>query len=98
MHLLMLPSMHPSINQSINPLTAIGILIFFIRLYRFKTSRHLAELLMGNQGGCSNHYPGVGDIEYVKDLLTERIVSHNFQCSRFGPSYTSSLGWVSNKI
>ena len=45
--------------------------------------------------GCTNNYPGIGNIEYVKDLLAGKIVNKKFNCSRFGPSYPSNLGWVS---
>lgn len=70
--------------------------VSFHRLYRFTSSRRLTELLMSDKGGCTSHYPGVGQIEYVKDLLAGEIVTRNFQCSRFGPAYPPGLGWVSN--
>jgi hypothetical protein len=48
-----------------------------------------------NGSGCKNHYPGVGHVEFVKDLLIEKVVTRKFQCSRFGPAYPAGLGWVS---
>jgi hypothetical protein len=39
--------------------------------------------------------PGVGHVEFVKDLLIEKVVTRKFQCSRFGPAYPAGLGWVS---
>jgi hypothetical protein len=49
-----------------------------------------------NQGGCPYNFPGVGDVSYVKDLMTEEIVSRDFSCSIFGP-YSHPIaqtGWV----
>jgi hypothetical protein len=49
-----------------------------------------------DQGGCPYNSPGVGDISYVKDLMTEDIVSRDFSCSKFGP-YShpmAKIGWV----
>jgi hypothetical protein len=46
--------------------------------------------------GCSPTTPGIGNIAYVKDLQTEKIVTTNFRCSAFGGYHavTSSSGWV----
>ena len=45
--------------------------------------------------GCSVLEPGIGDIAYVKDLLTETIASTTFECSVFGGLQSSGqLGWV----
>jgi hypothetical protein len=49
-----------------------------------------------DQGGCPYNFPGVGDISYVKDLMTEEIVSRDFSCSIFG-AYShpiAKIGWV----
>ena len=49
-----------------------------------------------DQGGCPYNFPGVGDISYVKDLMTEEIVSQDFSCSIFG-AYShpiAKIGWV----
>lgn len=37
---------------------------------------------MGEKG-CDANSPGIGDVAYVKDLMTEKIVSTNFRCSKF---------------
>ena len=44
----------------------------FYRYYRFNSPRNLSTLLISNEGGCDYKYPGIGNIEYVKDLITER--------------------------
>ena len=49
-----------------------------------------------DQGGCPHNFPGVGDVSYIKDLMTEEIVSKDFSCSIFGP-YShpiAKIGWV----
>ena len=46
--------------------------------------------------GCSDLEPGIGNIAYVKDLLTDTVVSSTFECSIFGGVQSSGqLGWVS---
>jgi hypothetical protein len=69
--------------------------IFAYRMYHFSTPRRLSELFINNRGGCSIYYPGIGDIEYVKDLMVDTVVTEKFNCSQFGPTYPSKLGWVS---
>ena len=52
--------------------------------------------MMLDNGGCDGRSPGIGDIAYVKDLRTEKIVSITFRCSIFGgyhPEYFQ-MGWV----
>ena len=49
---------------------------------------------MSNDGGCGHRYPGIGDIAYVKDLMSRKITTRNFNCSRFGGSIAPGLGWV----
>ena len=46
--------------------------------------------------GCAQATPGIGNIAYVKDLQTEKIVTTNFRCSVFGSYYDSAtgFGWV----
>ena len=46
--------------------------------------------------GCSDQMPGIGDIAYVKDLITEKITTRSFKCSVFGPNIGShfKVGWV----
>ncbi|XP_028403464.1 uncharacterized protein LOC114526145 [Dendronephthya gigantea] len=64
--------------------------------FRFKTKRVLKNLMIVDQGGCPNNFPGIGDVSYVKDLMTGEIVSKDFPCSIFGPySYpTAKIGWT----
>ncbi|XP_028411770.1 uncharacterized protein LOC114534514 [Dendronephthya gigantea] len=61
--------------------------------YRFKSPRKLSKLLMSNKGGCSHRYPGIGKVAFVKDLVTGKIQTKNFKCSRFGASIAPGLGW-----
>ncbi|CAB4030191.1 Hypothetical predicted protein, partial [Paramuricea clavata] len=61
--------------------------------YRFKSPRILSKLLMSDEGGCSHRYPGVGNIAYVKDLMTRKMATTTFNCSRFGASIAPGLGW-----
>jgi hypothetical protein len=44
--------------------------------------------------GCDSNSPGIGDIAFVKDLMTTNIVTTGFQCSVFGLAQSSTLGWV----
>ena len=48
--------------------------------------------------GCSSHHPGIGDVQLIKDLRNKKIVSTQFQCSRFGAHFHKSLGWVSIQV
>ena len=41
--------------------------------------------------GCNQRSAGIGDIAYVKDLLTEKIVTTKLRCSKFG---LATFGWV----
>ena len=41
--------------------------------------------------GCDQRSAGIGDIAYVKDLLTEKIVTTKLRCSKFG---LPTFGWV----
>ena len=52
-------------------------------------------MLLGERG-CDVNSPGIGDIAYVKDILTERIVTTNFRCSKFGVPYYpgTKFGWA----
>lgn len=52
---------------------------------------------MVNEGGCPYNLPGIGDISYVKNLITEEVISRGFPCSVFGVySHPSAkIGWVS---
>ena len=69
--------------------------IFLFRSFRLKSERPLKNLMISDHG-CSPTTPGIGNIAYVKDLQTEKIVTTNFRCSAFGGYHavTSSSGWV----
>ncbi|XP_028399998.1 uncharacterized protein LOC114523319 [Dendronephthya gigantea] len=66
--------------------------------YRLRNTRPLKNIMIINQGGCGASSPGIGDIDYVKDLRTEKIVTTKFRCSQFGLNvhYRISLtiGWA----
>ena len=51
---------------------------------------------MMNTAGCDQRSAGIGDIAYVKDLLTENIVTTKLRCSKFGFGHSPFLrfGWV----
>jgi hypothetical protein len=61
-----------------------------------KSERPLKELMVDDQG-CTKQKPGIGNIAYVKDIRTEKIVTTGFRCSIFGGFYhsTPGFGWVS---
>jgi hypothetical protein len=48
------------------------------------------------KGGCDSSSPGIGDVAFVKNLMTERIVTRSFRCSKFGLAHSpeSMIGWV----
>ena len=52
-------------------------------------------MLIGEKG-CDANSPGIGDIAHVKDLITEKIVTTNFRCAKFGVPYYAGtkFGWV----
>ena len=64
------------------------------RYYRFNSPRILSKLLMSDEGGCDKEYPGIGNIAYVKDLISRKITTTNFKCSRFGAYIMPGVGWV----
>ncbi|CAB4037541.1 Hypothetical predicted protein, partial [Paramuricea clavata] len=55
------------------------------------------KLMLIGEKGCDENSPGIGDIAYVKDLKTEKIVTRNFRCSKFGIAYHvgTNFGWES---
>ncbi len=67
------------------------------RSFRLQNKRLLKNLLMLNEGGCGRLSPGIGDIAYVKDLQTGKIVTTKFRCSQFTSYHSKSdgFGWVS---
>ncbi|XP_046843367.1 uncharacterized protein LOC124437433 [Xenia sp. Carnegie-2017] len=62
--------------------------------YRLRHTRKLKNLMITDRG-CSDQMPGIGDIAYVKDLITEKITTRSFKCSVFGPNIGShfKVGW-----
>ena len=51
---------------------------------------------MMNTAGCDQRSAGIGDIAYVKDLLTEKIITTKLRCSKFGVANhrLARFGWV----
>ena len=51
---------------------------------------------MMNTAGCDQRSAGIGDIAYVKNLLTENIATTKLRCSKFGYGHSSfaRFGWV----
>ncbi len=65
------------------------------RFYRLKQKRQLGNLFTNDVvSGCTKDDPGIGDVSYVKDILTGSVSTTNFQCSIFGPHTHPDLGWV----
>lgn len=62
-------------------------------LYRLNPKRALGNLFSVDKGGCSSIHPGIGNVTYIKDVLTQSVVTTNFQCSKFGPHTHPQLGW-----
>ena len=52
------------------------------------------------RGGCDSSSPGIGDVAFVKDLMTEKVITHYFRCSKFGVAHSpkSMIGWVCQKV
>ncbi|XP_028413234.1 fibrinogen gamma chain-like [Dendronephthya gigantea] len=64
--------------------------------YRLQNIRPLKNIMIVNQRGCGPTSPGIGDIAYVKDLRTEKIVATKFRCSQFGiyRHFILKSGWA----
>ncbi|XP_028391545.1 uncharacterized protein LOC114516310 [Dendronephthya gigantea] len=64
--------------------------------YRLRNTRPLKNIMIVNQGGCGATSPGIGDIAYIKDLRTEKIVATKFRCSQFGTHqhFFLKIGWA----
>lgn len=69
---------------------------FSIRSYRLRNKRPLGKLMI-TDNGCEVNSPGIGDVAFVKDLMTGKIVTTKFQCSVFGLAHSGNVGWVCNK-
>ena len=67
----------------------------YFRSFRLQLTRLLKKLMM-NTAGCDQRSAGIGDIAYVKDLLTGKIVTTKLRCSKFGFAYHHlvKFGWV----
>ena len=68
----------------------------FSRSFRLQSQRPLKKLMVDDQG-CDKYKPGIGNIAYVKDIQTEKIVTTGYRCTIFGRFYhpSTGLGWVS---
>ncbi|CAB4020794.1 Hypothetical predicted protein, partial [Paramuricea clavata] len=64
-------------------------------LLRLNNSRPLKELMVLGKGGCDSSSPGIGDVAFVKNLMTEHVVTRSFRCSKFGLAHSpeSMIGW-----
>ena len=60
------------------------------------SKRPLKNLMVLGEKGCDQNSPGIGDIEYVKDIMAEKIVTSTFRCSKFGIAHHvgTKIGWV----
>ena len=70
---------------------------FLLRSYRLKENRALSELFGVERNGCTDLHSGIGNVSYVKDILTDTVVTKTFKCSKFGPHTDPKLGWVTVK-
>ena len=70
--------------------------VISLRYFRLKNPRKLKNLMIINKGGCDKDSPGIGDVAYVKNLLSDTIVTRNFRCSKFGLAHhpRTKFGWV----
>ncbi|XP_028392647.1 uncharacterized protein LOC114517187 [Dendronephthya gigantea] len=59
--------------------------------YRLKESRPLGNLFGIGSGGCTDFHSGIGNVSYVKDILTDTVVTKRFNCSKFGTDVI--FGW-----
>ena len=63
------------------------------RMYRLKPRRELGNLFSINNG-CPLLEAGIGNISFVKDLMTKTVVTTSLKCSKFGQHVHPRLGWV----
>ena len=79
----------------IKPFLNLFRIVMYFRSFRLQSTRALKKLMM-NTAGCDQRSAGIGDIAYVKDLLTGKIVTAKLRCSKFGVAYhrLAGLGWV----
>ena len=69
-------------------------LYVYVRLYRLNPKRKLGNLFGVARDGCTDVHSGIGNVSYVKDILTDTIVTKKFKCSKFGPHANTAFGWV----
>ncbi|XP_028402956.1 uncharacterized protein LOC114525736 [Dendronephthya gigantea] len=62
-------------------------------LYRLSAKRILGNLFSAHNNSCPYLQAGIGNISFVKDLMTQSVVTKNFTCSKFGPDTHQKLGW-----
>ena len=67
---------------------------FQYRIYRLNSRRELGNLFGIGNGFCAKLHSGIGNISYVKDVLTDTVVTTTFKCSKFGLHISDALGWV----
>ncbi|XP_028393585.1 uncharacterized protein LOC114517928 [Dendronephthya gigantea] len=61
--------------------------------FRLANTRPFGQLLVRNSGGCTKNNPGIGDISFVKDLQTGKVVNRNYRCSLFSGHLSRLIGW-----
>ena len=66
---------------------------FCCRFYRLNPPRKFGYLF-SLKNGCPYLQAGIGNIEFVKDLLNQSVLTNNFKRSKFGPDIHPLLGWV----
>ena len=64
------------------------------KFYRLNSKRELGNLFGIGNGFCAKLHSGIGNISYVKDVLTDSVVTTTFKCSKFGLHISDALGWV----
>ena len=67
---------------------------FALRFYRLNKKRALGKLFGYGKNVCTDVHSGIGNIEFVKDVRTQAVVTRTFNCSKFGPHVNGALGWV----
>ena len=67
---------------------------YFARMYRLNTERKFGNVFSAQNNGCPYLEAGIGNISFVKDLMTRSVLPNNFTCSKFGPHSNNNLGWV----
>ena len=71
--------------------------LYYYRFYRLNPQREFGKLF-SKDNGCLYPYAGIGNIEFVKDLMTQTSLANNFKCSKFGLNTHHMLGWVYTQL